>query len=58
MSSMCLARRGLAIAVLLYSVSAQNENKLVFECILDLLQLTASSTFEVFKILVMMVKNC
>jgi len=31
---MWLASRGLATLVLLYSVSAQNENELVFECIL------------------------
>jgi len=45
-----LVRLGLAIAVLLYSLSVQNENELLFECIFDLLQLNASSAFEVFKI--------
>jgi len=40
----------LAIAVLLYSMSVQNENELPFECIFDFLQLTANSAFEVFKI--------
>ena len=51
-----LVRLGLAIAVLLYLLSVQNENELLFECIFDLLQLTASSAFEVFKIWVMMLK--
>jgi len=33
-SRMWLTSHGLATPVLLYSVSAQNENELVFECIL------------------------
>jgi len=41
-----LARRGLVTAALLHSVSEQNENELVLECII----VNPSSAFEVFKI--------
>jgi len=51
---MWLARRVLATAVLLYIVLALNENNFYLNGFFDLLQLTASSAFEVFKIEVML----
>jgi len=55
-SRMRLASRGLAAPVLLYWVSAQNENEFVLECNVTCYQQTASTAFEVFKIWVMMLK--
>ena len=40
----------LTTSVLLYSVSALNENELVFECILNFVTVNCSVCFEVFKI--------
>jgi len=43
-------RVGTSTAVLLYSVSAQNENELVLECILTCYSKLQALAFEVFKI--------